>query len=145
MGPMTWPLSATCRSITSGINAVALQPDGKIIVAAYDSYGSSNFMERLNTDGTVDNTFNVTVDLATTVSEGSAGWICTGWWILPRGMTRLDPTGATDASFQIVEGADDMVTDILLQPDGKIIVLGLFTTIMMTLIAALYAPTQMVP
>jgi uncharacterized delta-60 repeat protein/gliding motility-associated-like protein len=112
---------------TSSINTFALQPDGKIILSGYDSYGSTNFMERLNTDGTVDNSFNVTADLATNVVKVQPdGYVLVGGSFLG-GMTRLDPTGATDGAFQIVEGADDVVTDILLQPDGKIIVLGLFT------------------
>lgn len=112
---------------SASINTLALQPDGKIILSGYDPYGSTNFMERLNTDGTIDNSFNVTTDLETTIIKVQPdGYVLIGGAFLG-GMTRLDPTGATDPAFQIVEGADDVVTDILLQPDGKIIVIGLFT------------------
>ncbi|HQQ96158.1 MAG TPA: FG-GAP-like repeat-containing protein [Cyclobacteriaceae bacterium] len=111
----------------SEITALELQSDGKILVSAFDPYALGNFKVRLNADGTEDISFNVTADLPATVMKAqSDGYILVGGSFLG-GVTRLDPTGATDASFQIVEGADDMVTDILLQSDGKIIVIGLFT------------------
>lgn len=107
------------------IDTLGLQPDGKILLTGPAYAG--HFFDRLNADGTLDNTFTVTADLAATVIKVQPdGYILVGGSFVG-GMTRLDPTGATDASFQIVEGADDMVTDILLQPDGKIIVIGLFT------------------
>ena len=54
------------------VNAVAIQPDGKIIVGgSFTSYSgsASNRLMRINTDGTKDTTFNVGTGLSATPSD----------------------------------------------------------------------------
>ena len=78
-------------------NAVALQPDGKIVMAGACSTGglSNDFcLARLNGDGTLDASFT-----------GSGG-LASGRFMLPMGQ------------------GDDIAYALTLQPDGKIIVAG---------------------
>jgi uncharacterized delta-60 repeat protein len=76
--------------------AVALQPDGKIVVAGYCSNGSNlDFcLARLNADGSFDADFD-------------------------------GPSGTGDGSFLLPIGASfDLAAALALQPDGKIVVAG---------------------
>ena len=91
---------------TLPVFAVALQPDGKIVIGGdfTDVDGTrANRVARLNADGTVDTTFNLVPDPATP------------------GAT-IPGTGAAGA------GDSSAVRVIVVQPDGKIIVGGSFTT-----------------
>ena len=55
-GSPAWP---GCRVVTLGVaSAVALQPDGKIVMAGYDPYDRGH-VARLNADGTMDFDFGV--------------------------------------------------------------------------------------
>src|SRR5687767_8448930 len=39
--------------------ASAIQPDGKILIGSYGVYPTANRLHRLNTDGSIDSTFNI--------------------------------------------------------------------------------------
>jgi uncharacterized delta-60 repeat protein len=122
------------------IYAITLQPDGKILVGgAFTSYSgtTSNRIIRLNTDGTIDNTFTIGTGFSSTVSRITiqpddkilVGGIFTSY----NGTTssciiRLNTDGTIDNTFTIGTGFNDSVTTIVLQPDGKILVGGDFTT-----------------
>ncbi len=91
---------------TLPVFAVALQPDGKILIGGdfTDVDGTpANRVARLNADGTVDTTFNLVPDPANL------------------GAT-IPGTGAAGA------GDSSAVRVIVVQPDGKIVVGGSFTT-----------------
>ncbi|HPG60515.1 MAG TPA: delta-60 repeat domain-containing protein [Casimicrobium sp.] len=77
-------------------NAIALQPDGKIVLAG-TCYSGSNFdfcAARLNTDGTLDTSFN-------------------------------GPSGSGNGKFLLPIGtASDQATAVAVQPDGRIVLAG---------------------
>jgi uncharacterized delta-60 repeat protein len=99
------------------IRAVALQPDGKILVG-----GTSPNVKRLNPDGTLDVNLNVLTpdaydikiqpDGKILVAGGGGGYV-----------RRYNPDGSPDGSFNgpINIGT---VTKTALQPDGKIVIVG---------------------
>jgi len=89
--------------------------------------------------GTLDSTFNPVLDnLAFTIYAMKAlpdGKTLAGGdfskinGVTQRSFTRLTPNGTVDPAFQGLVGADDSVRAIAVQPDGKIVVGGDFSTI----------------
>lgn len=116
--------------------AVALQADGKIIIGGnFTNYNrvTRSGVARLNTDGSLDNSFNV--------GSGVDSWVrsimvapnqqiyFSGWFqnYNSRGhdrMVRVNPDGSADESFKTDIGYSTAIYSIALQPDGKIIVGG---------------------
>ena len=76
--------------------AVAIQPDGKIIVAGFSesgpSYSNAFALVRLKADGSFDSTFGTNGSVISNVTGG--------------------------------DGSDDYITSLVLQPDGKVVVAG---------------------
>ncbi len=125
------------------IRATAIQPDGKVIIAG--SFSSvlgtprSN-IARLNADGTLDLSFSVkTNDWVYSVAIQPDGKI-----LLAGLFTKINPTssapfvtrnyiarvnadGSVDAGFD--PNADNHVSSVILQPDGKILIGGYFTSL----------------
>ncbi len=133
------------------VSAIALQPDGKIIIAgSFSQYGgvARKGIARLNSNGTLDTTFTPP---ATVVFGGNnpgfraiaiqsngkiiiGGGISSFNGITRNGITRLNADGSLDTSFDpgagfayVTVGNADVKT-ISLQTDGKIIVGGSFTS-----------------
>ncbi|HEV2912103.1 MAG TPA: Calx-beta domain-containing protein [Pyrinomonadaceae bacterium] len=123
--------------------SVALQPDGKIIINGYfTAYGDTarQRLARLNSDGTLDPTFDpgagpndplsqITLQPDGKILINSGG--LTSYNNTPRkNIARLNSDGTLDTSFDPGEGAgpNTYVSKIVLQPDGKIIVMGNFST-----------------
>ena len=116
---------------------ISLQADGKIIIGGYlYTYGNTpiNRMARLNSDGSLDTSFNlgltpeqwvqrtlVLPDGKILVSDNSSGFYNSR-------LVRLNTDGSVDSTFQINRG-DFQIIDIKLQQDGKIIIAGEFRTI----------------
>jgi uncharacterized delta-60 repeat protein len=120
--------------------AIAIQPDGKIIIGgAFTAYNGTNInkIARLNTNGTLDTTFNVGTGanaLVTNIviqSDGKiiiVGFFTTYNSISCNRITRLNTDGTLDASFNSGgTGANNAIHTIAIQPDGKIIIGGSFT------------------
>jgi uncharacterized delta-60 repeat protein len=119
------------------INAVAVQSDGKIFIGgSFLTYGSTivNRFTRLNTNGTIDNTFtnlsfNEAVECITIQSDGK---ILVGGQFTAYGATssprliRLNSNGTVDTSFGVGTGFGNVVLAITVQSDGKILVGGSF-------------------
>ncbi|HXJ72535.1 MAG TPA: hypothetical protein VNM37_06770, partial [Candidatus Dormibacteraeota bacterium] len=125
------------------VDAIAIQPDGKIIIGGeFDAVGSTGRSRicRLNVDGTVDTSFNA----GTISSWGSFlfigsivvqadGKIVVGGNFNTMGgqernyITRLNADGSLDDSFD--PEADFVVYTLALQADGKILAGGIFTTL----------------
>jgi uncharacterized delta-60 repeat protein len=116
-----------------------VQPDGKIILAGmFNNYAgvSKNYICRIHSDGTLDNTFNVGngTNLAVTALKLQAdGKVIIGgqfsWYngIAMNGIARLNINGSLDNTFNVGSGFDAMVQQIEFQSDGKILVAGQFT------------------
>ncbi|HQU81902.1 MAG TPA: LpqB family beta-propeller domain-containing protein [Pyrinomonadaceae bacterium] len=120
------------------VNALAVQPDGKILVGGiFSTYNGTTrrAIFRLNTDGSLDTSFfasfltTYTVAFLNDILLLPNGKILIGGSFLEattRNLIMLNPDGTQDTSFpSSVSGA---VTKMLLQPDGKILVSGSFTT-----------------
>jgi uncharacterized delta-60 repeat protein len=123
-----------------GVHSVALQPDGKIVIGGYFGTNSAyaNRIERLNPDGSVDTSFDPgqgpsTFGWVYSVLVDSDGKILVGGTFssfngIPCGrIARFNPDGSFDEGFNAGTGANDSVQSLMLQPDGKILVIGDFT------------------
>lgn len=126
--------------------ALAIQPDGKILVAGYSANNMNNdfALVRYNTDGVLDISFNSDGKVTTDFGNNDKGWsvvIQTDGKILVAGvaeigpgndfaLARYDTAGLLDNTFD----ADGKVTtdfgnfdegrSVTIQPDGKIVVAG---------------------
>ena len=122
--------------------AIALQPDGKIVMAGQFTVAQGQthwFITRLNTDGTVDTGFAGSAwSHVYTVALQPDGKILIGGVFSSLGgpnadqfvrshIGRLNADGTVDPSFN--PGANGNVETIALQADGKILVTGNFTGI----------------
>ena len=122
------------------VTEVVLQPDGKIIVGGiFSSYNGTpaNDIIRLNSDGTVDNTFNsgTGIDqIIWAINVQPDGKILVGGFFsqyngVPYNcLIRLNSDGSVDNSFTIGTGFNNTIYDIKRQVDGKYIIFGSFTT-----------------
>ena len=120
------------------VDVVALQPDGKVIVAGiFSNIGGTNEagLARLNPDGSVDATFRppqifggfAPVYAIAPQADGSI--IIVGYFRTPppfsrTNIARLLSSGSQDTNF--VADTDNTATSILIEPDGKILVGGFF-------------------
>ncbi len=122
------------------LTAVALQNDGKIIIGGdFTAYNGTarNRIARLNTDGSLDTTFNPGVGANNNVRsislQNDGKIIIGGEFTTYNGITRskiarLNSDGSLDTSFNIGIGASSTVWASVLQNDGKLIIGGNFTT-----------------
>ena len=134
--------------------AMALQSDGKIVVAGYtDTFGTNDILVmRFNADGSLDTTFNFSIlggrpsggvqiinrsgdERAKAVAiQGDGKIIVTGTSTVFGSndvlVLRLDANGSLDPTFNnggsqiISRTGDDRACAVALQPDGKIVVAG---------------------
>ncbi len=135
----------------SGLNgpvfSISIQNDGKIIVggrfSSFDGIARNNII-RLNTNGSLDPTFNIgtgitsTIDAYTatvyTTSLQSDGKVIIGGDfnyyndVARVRIVRINTDGSIDTSFNPEVGTDDGIVDTLIQPDGKIVAVGRFTS-----------------
>ncbi|HQQ74445.1 MAG TPA: thrombospondin type 3 repeat-containing protein, partial [Pseudomonadales bacterium] len=123
------------------VRAVAVQLDGKIVIGGNFTTVSGvarNRIARLNSDGSLDNSFNPgsgaggSVNTIAIQTDGKI--VIGGNFTSYNGATRnrvarLSTDGSLDAGFNSGTGANDMVATTVLQPDGKILVGGNFTQI----------------
>ena len=123
----------------SNINAAALQPDGKIVIGGpFTTYSGSAAVgiARLNSDGTLDTTFNpgsglTGVNTISILPGGKifvAGTFTTVSGVAQNRVAVFNPTGSLDTSFTPGSGAGSTVFTSVVQPDGKIIIGGQFST-----------------
>ncbi|HJU92491.1 MAG TPA: Ig-like domain repeat protein [Pyrinomonadaceae bacterium] len=115
---------------------MALQPDGKILIGGnfitYDGTSRAR-IARLNTDGTLDQTFAAVPDdvVRSIVVQPDGKILIGGDFFNVNGNTRnrvarLNSDGSLDFSFNAVSGSNGAVSTLALQPDGKIVVGGGF-------------------
>ena len=133
------------------VRCIALQPDGRIVIGGtFTNYNgtSANSIARLNADGSQDLTF-VPGTGATGASSGVpniyavavqpdgkivlAGGFAQYNGVSRHGVTRINGDGSLDMGFNPQDqdgtgGANERVNCLALQPDGKILIGGFFTT-----------------
>ena len=125
----------------SDIRAIALQPDGKIIIggAFTDFRGiERNHIARLSAEGSVDVTFDFfgtgTDDVVYAIALQADGKVLIGGaFTTARGVARnriarLNTDGSLDTTFDPGTGAGGEVRGIVVQPDNKIVIVGAFTS-----------------
>jgi uncharacterized delta-60 repeat protein len=126
----------TCGSISS----VGLQSDGKVIVGTVPWCYESPAIYRLKRDGTVDTTFSSALggqyDVFSLLIQPD-GKILAGFdgyeGIIKTGFIRLNTNGSIDPGFHVGTGtqhpfAHSLVSSIAMQPDGRILIAGMFTS-----------------
>lgn len=123
------------------INSISLQSDGKIIAGGDFAWvGTSNVrIVRFNTDGSVDPTFNPNANSSATninrvLVQPDGKILIAGLFSSLNGnqsiknITRVDANGIVDATFNPGANPGGMIYDIHLDANGKITVVGSFTT-----------------
>jgi uncharacterized delta-60 repeat protein len=135
----------TGTGFSSGVNTIIQQSDGKLVVGGFFSQysGSTNQdIVRINPDGTKDTTFNVGTgilgDAPYIIIQQSDGKIVAGGSFNTYSgsanscIVRINPDGTKDTTFNIGTGIIQLsenyeeVTDIVQQPDDKLVVGGYF-------------------
>lgn len=125
----------------SDVHALAVQPDGKLLVGGYfTSIGGTNWnrIARLNADGNPDPTFNPGTGANNSVwciTPQSDGKLLVGGNFTSINGTnrnriaRLNADGSLDTTFNPGSGADKYVYSFAVQTNGKILVGGQFALI----------------
>ncbi len=134
---------------TGAIKSVVVQPDGKILIGgSFTSYNGTtrNCIARLNSDGSIDATFNpgtgfgggTRVYSMQLQSDGkiiAVGGFTSFNGFARNGIVRINTTGSIDGTFNIGTGFNNpppysmpMAFKVRLQADGKIIVGGNFSS-----------------
>jgi len=122
---------------TPFVNALVVQPDGRILVGGQLGLLNGQFIPnlgRLNPDGSVDNSFSCPINSPgvlslALLSDGrimAGGWFCNNWCYLDR----LNTNGAVDTTFNTAPSS--VIDAIIIQPDGKILVGGGFVSLLST-------------
>lgn len=128
-------------------NSIAVQPDGKIILGGFGTCEVNGYQQkclvRLNTNGTIDNTFNFGfmsgfaeyfANIYKVVLQPDGKILAGGFFTLFNGssqgkLIRFNSDGTKDNTFDIGIGSTDngSITDIELESDGKILICGGFS------------------
>jgi uncharacterized delta-60 repeat protein len=125
------------------VNTTAIQSDGKIFIGGVFSNFNGiarHCVARLNTDGSIDTTFNVGTglgsDVINTIAIQPDGKVVVGGkfnsfnGVLSNGIVRLNNDGSSDTTFNVGSGITPSteINVVKLQSDGKIIIGGSFTS-----------------
>ena len=123
------------------VHAIALQPDGRAVIGGdFFSWDATTRIRvaRIQSDGGVDASFDPGIGVDSTVHalalqpDGKVligGDFTNAGGLVRARVARLSAQGAVDASFDPGQGANGRVSAIALQPDGKLLLGGDFTSI----------------
>ena len=127
--PDIWAAPGTVRTS-------AVQADGKLVLGGFFrtlNGESRNGVVRLNADNSIDGSFNVSVlgSVAAVAIQSDGKIVIGGFFTAVNGVgrhrvARLNIDGSLDTSFDVGSGTDNAVNDLLIQPDGKIVIAGSF-------------------
>ncbi|HXD94162.1 MAG TPA: hypothetical protein VNX01_13200, partial [Bacteroidia bacterium] len=124
------------------VRAIAIQTDGRVIIGgAFTTYNgvSVKRIARLNTDGSLDNTFDMSLGAngtVETISIQNDGKIIIGGSFTAyngtaiKGLARLNTDGTLDNAFNTGVGINTagIIYTTIIQADGRIIIGGYFTS-----------------
>jgi len=125
----------------SDVWSLAVQPDGKVLIGGSFSTVDGvarNRVARLNANGSLDTSFNpgsgANFSVSALAMQPDGRVLIVGAFTTVNGSTRnhvarLNADGSLDASFNPGSGADNEVWGLALQPDGKVLIGGLFTAV----------------
>jgi len=136
----------TGNTFNGQVRVITLQPDGKILVGGnFSGYNdgtgnvASRGLIRLNSDGTVDTSFNVGTgfennqngNVYSIIVQDDGKIVVGGWFTVYNGNTaerivRLNPDGSNDFTMGD-PGFNNRVSRIIQQPDGKFLCVGWFS------------------
>ena len=143
-GTLDFSFLATGSGANLAVNTAALQSDGKIVIGGrFTSVNGTtrNRIARLNSDGTLDDSFlatgsGINGDVFSSASQPDGKTVIGGFFTSVNGtsrfgIARLNSDGTNDASFLSAAGAgvNNSVFAVALQPDGRIVIGGLFTNV----------------
>ncbi len=134
--------SGFASSSGDAIYAIAVQPDGKIILGGdfqfYDG-ASRTAIVRINSDGSIDNDFSVVLTIVGSEIVNDIELLADGKILIGGkftkvngatcdGFAKLNSDGSNDPTFNLTAATDiSFINDIELQPDGKILIGGQFS------------------
>ncbi len=119
----------------------AVQGDGRILIAGqFESYNgrARKHLARLNADGSLDESLRTQpgpdypVRAVTVQPDGKlivGGEFSTYDGVPRRSIARLNSDGSLDTSFHPGTGADYIVSSVAVQPDGRVMIAGYFSTV----------------
>lgn len=128
--------SFAAPNLELSVQAMALQPDGKLVVGGRSALGLP-MVQRLLPNGALDAGFQtalranrIMVDVVTTLAVQPDGKIVAGGSFLTpaSGLVRLLPSGATDPAFDAAATKTANIQEIQLTPAGQLLVAGPGTT-----------------
>jgi uncharacterized delta-60 repeat protein len=123
------------------VRSVAVQSDGKVLIGGdFTTFNGTtrNRIARLNAAGSLDTSFdpgtgaNGSVRSVVVQSDGKvviAGAFTTVNGTVRTRIARLNADGSVDAAFDTSTGANNTVWDVAVQPDGRVLIGGDFTTV----------------
>lgn len=135
----------TGSGITGIVTSLEIQPDGKILaggtITQYDGNTSLRYMIRITSGGTYDTTFNIgtgttggfnnTVSVIKHLDSGKilvSGLFTTFSSQTVNRIVRLNNDGSIDTTFNSGTGLNSSAQGMIIQPDNKIILVGLFSS-----------------
>ena len=110
---------------------LAIQPDGKLLVNRFVSSINGAAFTRLNTDGSIDQSFTSSVSTVGVAAAGQFG-IYVYANVAPNSapshlaVVRLLLDGSRDPNFIVEFNPGARVTRLIVQPDGQLLIAGLF-------------------
>lgn len=122
------------------VDCLAIQPDGKILAGGLFTTmngQAASFLCRFNADGSLDSGFTTGIvgsEVLGIALQPDGKIIAVGGFGVVNGssqthITRLNADGALDPTFSPTVGANGQINCVALQPDGRIVIGGLFTTV----------------
>jgi uncharacterized delta-60 repeat protein len=126
---------------SSTVSAIAVQSDNRIVIGGlFTTFNGTtvNRFARLNSDGTLDTTFNTGTSASAEVR--SIAFLADGRMMIGGSFTtyngtgrnriaRINADGTLDAGFNPGTGASGVISSVALQSDGKVVAGGNFTTV----------------
>ncbi|SVB99810.1 uncharacterized protein METZ01_LOCUS252664, partial [marine metagenome] len=131
---------ATVGGSDDSVQVVEMQGDNKILIGggfALVNGLARNGLARLNSDGNIDTTFQIgngfdgsVRSLAVQPDQRilAVGYFTQFNGVNRNGIVRLNQDGGIDETFNPGGGADNPIQDVLIQDNGKIIIVGDFTS-----------------